>query len=82
MIDIIKKSIKNPLVVLDYIIQPKKIYNFIIKKYFALPDLDYIGKVKNYFIKKNIINFWIFFSKRNKNLFFLFFTSSLFLFSS
>ena len=61
MIDIIKKSIKNPLVVLDYIIQPKKIYNFIIKKYFALPDLDYIGKVKNYFIKKNIINFWIFF---------------------
>ena len=73
MIDIIKKSIKNPLVVLDYIIQPKKIYNFIIKKYFALPDLDYIGKVKNYFIKKNIINFWIFFSKRNKKIFFFFF---------
>ena len=52
MIDIIKKSIKNPLVVLDYIIQPKKIYNFIIKKYFALPDLDYIGKVKDFFFKK------------------------------
>lgn len=76
MLDIIKKSIDEPKIAFQYLLSPLKILKFIEKKYFSLPSLNYLEKIKKIILKKFIVHFWLFFSKRNKNIKFFFFDES------
>jgi hypothetical protein len=73
MLDIIKKSIDEPKIAFKYLLSPSKTIKFIEKKYFSLPSLNFLEKIKKKIIKKFIVFFWLFFSKRNKNIKFFFF---------
>lgn len=44
----------------------KKLINFIKKKFFSFPTLDFVMSTKSFFFKNLYINFWIYISKKNK----------------
>lgn len=76
MLDVIKKSIDEPKIAFQYLLSPSKTLKFFEKKYFSLPSLDFLEKIKKIVLKKFIVHFWLFFSKRNKNIKFFFFEKS------
>jgi hypothetical protein len=76
MLDIIKKSINEPQVALKYLLSPTKTIKFIEKKYFSLPSLIFLENIKNNIVKKIVVYFWLFFSKKNKNIKIFFFDKS------
>ena len=50
----------------DIIFFPKKLFNFLYKKYLSFPTLNFIMTTNNNFFKNLYINFWILISRRKK----------------
>jgi hypothetical protein len=53
--------------IIESIKNPKKFFCVLYKKFFSIPSLEFLRKIKSKKIKSLYLNFWFFFSKKNSN---------------